>query len=167
LNNGQKGEICSKNPSTFHGYLNEPEKSDEVFDGEWFKSGDIGYFDDDGYLYIVDRMKEVMKNGGFKVMPSELEMIIDSIDGVVSSCVVGVLESSTSNDIIHAFVIVDGSKGLTEDFILKFVNDRVMDQKRLRGGVHFVLTFPLGLTGKVDRLKMRKMAQENYTKIVE
>jgi 4-coumarate--CoA ligase len=163
LDNNQQGEICIKNTSEFLGYISEPEKSKEAFDGEWFKTGDIGYFDDDGYIYIIERKKELLKYQGFQVTPTELEGIINEIKGVVSSCVVGVFDAVNSNDIIHAFVIPHESSGLTEEFIHEHVNGKVIDQKRLRGGVHFVKTFPLLLTGKVDRRQMKKKIAEMST----
>jgi 4-coumarate--CoA ligase len=160
LENNERGEICAKSASKFLGYINEPEKTSEAYDGDWFKTGDIGYFDEDGYIYIVDRKKELLKFMNYQVTPSELETIINSIDGVVSSCVVGVAEENTGNDIIYAFVIPQESRKLTEEVVLNYVNDRVIDQKRLRGGVYFVENLPVGLTGKVDRNKMKKMAAE-------
>jgi 4-coumarate--CoA ligase len=159
LNNNHYGEIYSKAMTKFLGYFGEPEKTEEVCDGEWFKTGDIGCADDDGFVNIVGRKKELLKYSGFHVTPSELEAVVNEIEGVVSSYVVGVMEE-TGNDILHAFVIVDETKGLTDDFVLNYFNGRVIDPKRLRGGVHFVETLPVGLTGKVDRLKVRRMAEE-------
>ncbi|KAG5670850.1 hypothetical protein PVAND_001084 [Polypedilum vanderplanki] len=158
--NNQQGEICVKSISKFQGYMNEPEKTKEAFDGEWLKTGDIGYFDDDGYIYIIDRKKDMMKFQGYQVTPSEIETIINEIKGVVSSCVVGVFDSVNSNDIIHAFVIIEESSDLTENIVLNYVNSKVIDPKKIRGGVHFVKSFATGLTGKICRIQMRKQAAE-------
>jgi 4-coumarate--CoA ligase len=160
LSNNEQGEFWARRAIPFLGYISEPEKTKEAYDGEWFKTGDIGYFDEDGFIYFVDRKKELLMYTMFRVMPSELEAIINSIDGVVSSCVVGVPEKNTGNDIIHAFVIVKESSKLTEMFIDEYVSAKVIDQKKLRGGVHFVDTFPLGFSGKVDKKELKKMAQE-------
>jgi len=70
---------------------------------------------------------------------------------------VGVPELNTGNDIIHAFVIIDKEANLDENFILNYVNERVIDPKRIRGGVHVVDAFPLGMTGKVDRKKVKEI----------
>jgi 4-coumarate--CoA ligase len=145
----------------FFGYFDDDEKTKEAYDGEWFKTGDIGYFDEDGYIYIVDRKKELLKFNNYQVTPSELETIINSIDGVVSSCVVGVAEENTGNDIIYAFVIPQKPRKLTEEVVLNYVNERVIDQKRLRGGVYFVEKFPLGPSGKVEKKFLKKVAEEN------
>jgi 4-coumarate--CoA ligase len=163
LDNNVQGEVWIKRELPFFGYYGDAEKTAEAYDGEWFKTGDIGYFDDDGFIYVIDRKKELLKFNNYQVTPSELENIINGIDGVASSCVVGVLKENTGNDVIHAFVIVDESKGLTEDFVLNYVNDRVIDAKRLRGGVHFLATFPLGPSGKVDRKQLTKIAKENFS----
>ncbi|KAG5670852.1 hypothetical protein PVAND_001086 [Polypedilum vanderplanki] len=159
LENNQNGEIYIKVPIHFLNYFEEPEKTREAFNGDWFKTGDIGHFDDEGFLYITDRKKDLMKFQGYQVTPSEIETIINELKGVVSSCVVGVFDSVNSNDIIHAFVIVEDTKNITEDQIKIYVNERVIDQKKIRGDVHFVKSFPLGITGKVDRKKVREMAQ--------
>ncbi|KAG5670854.1 hypothetical protein PVAND_001088 [Polypedilum vanderplanki] len=164
LSNNQQGEICVKKVLEFTGYLNETENTKEVYDGEWFKTGDFGYFDDEGYLYIVDRKKELLKYNYMQVAPSELEAIINEIDGVVSSCVVGVLDENTGNDIIHAFVIVDEFCKITEQEIEDYVRKRVIDQKRIRGGVHFVEKFPLTASGKVYRKELKNLAAEKFTK---
>ncbi|KAG5670851.1 hypothetical protein PVAND_001085 [Polypedilum vanderplanki] len=163
LDNNQQGEICGKISTKFLDYVGDHKTYLESFDGDWFKTGDIGYFDDDGYLHVIDRKKELLKFNNYQVTPSELEAIVNEIDGIISSCVVGVLNKSSGNDIIHAFVIVDETKNLTETQIENFVNSKVIDAKKLRGGVHFVKSFELGLTGKVSRMKMRKIAEEKFT----
>ena len=156
----EQGEIYCKTPVQFSGYIGHPEKTAEAFDGEWFKTGDIGYFDDEQYLYVVDRKKEMLKFNNYQVTPSEIESIINEIQGVTSSCVVGVPEPLSGNDIIHAFVILDESQQLTDDFILNYVNEKVIDPKRIRGGVHIVKSFPVGTTAKVDRKKVLEMVEK-------
>jgi len=159
LEPNESGEIYSKIPVHFSGYIAHPEKTAEAFDGDWFKTGDIGYFDDEQFLFVTGRTKELLKFNGFQVTPSEIEAIIDEIEGITSSCVAGVPESNSGNDIIHAFVILKESNSLSEEFIIKYVNDKVIDPKRIRGGVHIVDSFPLGATGKVDRKKIKEMTQ--------
>ncbi|KAL7025586.1 hypothetical protein ACKWTF_013549 [Chironomus riparius] len=154
------GEIYCKIPFQFTEYFNEPQKTAEAFEDQWFKTGDVGYFDDDGYVFIVDRKKEMLKYNGYQITSTEIECIINKINGVSTSCVVGVPELNTGSDIIHAFVIIEKEASLDENFILNHVNDKVIDPKRIRGGVHIVNAFPLGMTGKVDRIKVRNMAKK-------
>lgn len=159
LGPNESGQIYSKIPVHFSGYYGNPEKTAEAFDCDWFKTGDIGYFDDEQFLFVTGRTKELLKYKGFQVTPSEIEEILNEIQGVQSSCVVGVPQPHTGNDIIHAYVILEESKCLSEEFILKYVDDKVIDPKKIRGGVHIVDEFPLGVTGKVDRKKIKEMAQ--------
>ncbi|KAG5683130.1 hypothetical protein PVAND_012430 [Polypedilum vanderplanki] len=160
LDNFQHGEIYIKKVFQLNEYFEEPEITKESFENGWFKTGDIGYFDDEGFLYFVDRKKDIIRYGILQTFPSELEKIIDEIEGVVSSCVVGVYDQNISGDKIFAFVIVDKSKNLTEAQIENMVNSKVIDQKKIRGGVHFVEKFPLGKTGKVDKKVMKVKAKE-------
>ncbi|XP_070502824.1 luciferin 4-monooxygenase-like [Chironomus tepperi] len=160
LGPNEQGEIFIKKPVQFTEYFGDPEKTQATFDGEWFKTGDIGYFDDNGCLYIVDRKKEMLKYNNFQVTPSEIESVINEIKGIVNSSVVGVYDSNDGNDIIHAFVIVNESSNLTENFILEQVNGKVSEPKKIRGGVHIVKSFPLTFSGKISKIKLRKMAKE-------
>ncbi|KAG5680288.1 hypothetical protein PVAND_009806 [Polypedilum vanderplanki] len=160
----QKGEICVKNIVKFTGYYNDIEKTNEVYDGEWFKTGDIGYIDDEGLLYVIDRKKDILKYNNMQVAPLELEAIINEIDGVINCCVVGVSEKNTGNDIIHAFVITNESKNLTSTGIEDYINSKVIDVKKIRGGVHFIKNIPLTASGKIDRKMLRKLASEKFTK---
>lgn len=157
----QRGEICSKLSVQFNGYFGEPEETSKAFYGDWFKSGDIGYFDDEGFLYILDRKKQLLKYNNYQVTPSEIEAILNEIEGVVSSCVVGVPEIETGNDILHALVTVSLQSDLNEKSILDYVNGKVIDQKKIRGGVRIVESLPVGLTGKVDRSKAKNMLLKN------
>lgn len=96
--------------------------------------------------------------------PSEIEAIINGMEGVTSSCIVGIPETNSGNDIIHALVILQDSSKVTEQQVLDYVNEKVIEYKRIRGGVRFVKTLPLGLTGKVDRKKARELV-ENYNEV--
>lgn len=163
LGPNEEGEICYKTPVTFSGYFGDPEKSKESVKNDWVYSGDIGYFDDEGFLFIIDRKKDMLKFNNFQVYPSELESIINEIDGVISSCVVGVLEEDKGNDLVYAFVIKDPLKcQLNENEIVTYVNSKVIHAKHLRGGVHFVDNLPMTPSGKIQSRNVRKIAQEIY-----
>jgi 4-coumarate--CoA ligase len=165
LGPNQEGEICFKTPVTFSGYLDDPEKTKESVKDDWVFSGDLGYFDDEGFLFIVDRKKDMLKFNNFQVYPSELEEIINGIDGVVNSCVVGIFEEDKGNDLIFAFVIKDLQKlELKQEDIVTYVNTKVIDAKRLRGGVHFIESLPMTPSGKILRRKVKEIAKEMYDK---
>lgn len=121
----EEGEICIKTPIPFLGYFNNPVETKNILDDEgWIHSGDIGKFDNEGNLFIVDRKKDILKYLGYQVSPSEIESIINKIDGVSTSCVVGVCDSN-SNDIIYAFVVpTKNQKHLKEIDVLNVVNGK-------------------------------------------
>jgi acyl-CoA synthetase (AMP-forming)/AMP-acid ligase II len=140
-------------------YFDEPEKTHEATYDDWFHSGDMGYFDEDEFLFISGRKKEILKYNNFQVSPLDIEEIIESLEDVEQSCVVGVLNEKTGNDLIVAFVKKKLNSNLTEDEILSFVDSKLIDAKRLRGGVHFVDSFPLTPSAKIKKMEMKKIAE--------
>ncbi|XP_070504880.1 probable 4-coumarate--CoA ligase 3 [Chironomus tepperi] len=161
LGPNEAGQIYYKTAVPFSGYFGDPELFAECFDSFGFvKSGDFGYFDDAGRCYVKDRIKNMIKSvGSYKVTPTEIESIINEIDGVIQSCVVGVFDDEVFYDKIHAFVIKDQARDdLTEEFIVNFVNEKVIDEKKISGGVHFVDKFPMTPSGKVLNRELKKMA---------
>lgn len=86
----QTGELCVKGPQVMKGYLDNPQATAETIREDWLHSGDIGYYDDKGHLYIVDRLKELIKVKGFQVAPAELEDLLRTMPGVADVGVVGV-----------------------------------------------------------------------------
>ncbi|MGD9282838.1 MAG: AMP-binding protein [Desulfobacterales bacterium] len=101
---GQQGEICICGPNITKGYLNHPAETRSAFWGNWFRSGDIGYFDADGYLYIVDRLKDMIITGGENVYPREVEEILYSHPDVLECAVVG-LPDKEYGERVTAFII--------------------------------------------------------------
>ncbi|CRK87334.1 CLUMA_CG001136, isoform A [Clunio marinus] len=161
-----KGEICVKPKELFLGYLHEPEMTKQGIKDGWIHSGDIGYFDEDGFLYVVDRIKDMLKFNSFQVYPSELETIVNEIDGVIASCVVGVYEEHKGNDLIFAFIIKDPSNHeITEETVMSYVHGKVMHAKKLRGGVHFIDKFPTTPSGKIKRVEVKEIAQNICNKM--
>lgn len=158
------GEILMKTPVPILGYFGEPEKSREAFDDEgWLRTGDLGYFDDDHFLFLTGRTKEMLKYNNYQVQPSEIEELINSIDGVENSSVVGILNKSSGNDIIIAFVKRAPKSFISENEIIEFVHQRVIDAKKIRGGVHFVDSFPLNPSGKIKKNELKKLAEKMIT----
>jgi acyl-coenzyme A synthetase/AMP-(fatty) acid ligase len=156
------GDIYCKTLVPCSGYHGDSNLFSESFDNSGFmKIGDAGYFDDCGRIYVIDRIKHMIKSvGSHKVTPIEIQSIINEIDGVIQSCVVGVFDEEVFYDKIHAFVIKDQARDdLTEDFIVNYVNCKVIEQKKISGGVHFVDKFPTTPTGKVLNRELKKMAE--------
>ena len=181
LGPNETGEICYKTPIAFTEYLGDPEKTKEAIKNGWVYTGDIGYFDIDGFLFVIDRKKDMLKVNNFQVSsifkplrfyilnftfitrqvyPSELEALINKIDGVVNSCVVGVYEEEKGNDLIFAFVIKDTSnQHVTAEGILKYVHSRTTFVNQLSGGVYFLDSFPLTPSGKVRKTEVKNIAK--------
>ena len=104
LQQGEAGEICICGPTITKGYLNNPTETKAAFWGNWFRSGDIGYFDEDGYLFIVDRLKDMIITGGENVYPREVEEILYTRPEVQECAVVG-LPDKEYGERVTAFIV--------------------------------------------------------------
>ncbi|UCD78807.1 MAG: AMP-binding protein, partial [Desulfobacterales bacterium] len=104
LEQGSQGEICICGPNITKGYLNNPAETQKAFWGDWFRSGDIGLFDDDGYLYIVDRLKDMIITGGENVYPREVEELLYTRPEVLECAVVG-LPDRNWGERVTAFIV--------------------------------------------------------------
>ncbi|XP_068622120.1 luciferin 4-monooxygenase-like [Battus philenor] len=155
----QKGEICFKSPTLMNGYLGTENIND--FDEEgFFKSGDIGYYDDEEYLYVVDRLKELIKYKGYQVPPAEIETVLAQHSGVRDVGVVG-LPHSTAGEVPLAFVVLQPGAIVTESELQQYVAERLSNPKHLRGGVRFVTAIPRNQNGKILRKTLREMIKAN------
>jgi acyl-CoA synthetase (AMP-forming)/AMP-acid ligase II len=165
LNANESGEICLKFPFVMREYFNDPEATAATFDSEGFyKTGDFGHIDEDGFLFFESRIKEMSRYHGVFIPLAEIEEIIDSINGVVASTVVGVYDEILCHERVTAFVIINKEfkENLSEKFIENFVNEKVRDEKKIRGGVHFVESFPMTSTGKVQKKLLIEKAKEIF-----
>ena len=152
----EKGEICVKSPQIMKNYLlNDGTVSQGVING-WMHSGDLGFYDKQGYLYIVGRLKEVIKiqPGNIAVMPAELEDIIRRHNQVLDVAIVGVPHPDYG-EAPRAFVVRKNETLLEEDLVL-FFNNQVENTTSLHGGVKFVPVIPRNETGKILRRQLLK-----------
>ena len=127
------------------GYFNNEEANKEAFSGGWFRTGDVVVTDDDGDIFIVDRIKDMIKVKGYQVSPTELEDV----------AVIGV-PHDTAGEAPRAF-IVPTAKEVTEDSIAEFLKERLAKYKQLKGGIVFLEALPKSATGKVLRKKLRAL----------
>ncbi|KAG5680303.1 hypothetical protein PVAND_009820 [Polypedilum vanderplanki] len=152
LDNGKHGEICAKSSFKFHGYYNNAEATSIAFDNEGFiKTGDIGYFNKEGMLFVIDRKKDILKYKGHQINPSEIENVIQEIEGVEQVSVVGIPNDFCNNLLIAAIVKKHGYESLTEDEIMKHVARRLPEYKYLHGGVYFFDKLPMTPSCKVQK----------------
>ncbi len=125
---GQKGEIWLKGPGITPGYWGKPEETKKAFEKGWFRTGDLGRVDEDGYYYITDRIKHIIISGGENISPKEVETVINRFDGVVESCVVGIPDAKWGEKVVAAVVTGEGQEVRPID-ILKFCKEHLHDWK--------------------------------------
>jgi long-chain acyl-CoA synthetase len=146
---GEVGEIIIRGPQIMKGYWKKPEATAETIRDGWLYTGDLGKIDEDGYLYIVDRKKEIIKYMGFTIGPSELEAVLLEHPAVGDCAVVG-KPDPLAGELPKAFVALKSGAKATEKELIKFVEERVAGYKKIRE-VEFVETVPRNLAGKVLR----------------
>ncbi|KAF9405163.1 hypothetical protein HW555_013977 [Spodoptera exigua] len=151
----QRGEICLRGPVLMKGYIGVPPSNYLDEDG-FFKTGDLGYFDEDRYFYIVERLKEIIVYDGYKVAPLELETILQLHPGVREAGVVG-KPVKVYGEEPTAFVVKQPGVNVTEKELLDYVAEEVPPFMQLRGGVRFIEEMPRNPRGKIIRQRLREM----------
>ena len=155
---GEVGEICIKGPQVMQGYWNKPEETAMVLRDGWLHTGDMGRFDDDGYLFIVDRLKDMLIYKGYNVYPRDLEDVINEHPAVAQSAVVG-KQDDRYGDLPVAFVeLVPGAQA-AENELIDYANERLAKYKKIRL-LEVVEALPASAAGKVLRRELRDRAQE-------
>ncbi|WP_394374816.1 long-chain-fatty-acid--CoA ligase FadD1 [Stutzerimonas frequens] len=154
LPQGEIGELCIKGPQVMKGYWQRPEATAEVIDAEgWFKTGDIGVIQEDGYIRIVDRKKDMILVSGFNVYPNELEDVLASLPGVLQCAAIGVPDEK-SGEAIKLFVVVKPGESLTKEQVMQHMHDNLTGYKRPRY-VEFRESLPTTNVGKILRRELR------------
>jgi fatty-acyl-CoA synthase len=151
---GEKGEVVVAGPNVMTGYWNRPDATAEVMDGEWFRSGDVAVVDDDGYVTIVDRMKDVIISGGENIYPAEVEDAIYSHPDVAECAVIGVPDERWG-EVGRAIVVRRAGMTLDERALLEHLDGRLARFK-LPGSVVFTDALPRSGAGKVLKAELRK-----------
>lgn len=155
LPRGAVGEVCVRGPILMSGYLNQPEQTADVFRHGWLHTGDMAREDEDGYLYIVDRKKDMIISGGFNVYPREVEDVLTTFPGVAAAAVVGVADPKWGEAVV-AFVQPRSGAVIDATALKKLVRDRkgpVSAPKDIR----FVDAMPVTALGKPDKKRLRDL----------
>lgn len=158
LEPGEEGEVCVRGPQVMKGYLGQPQATAELIDREgWLRTGDIGYVDEDGALYIVDRLKELIKYKGRQVAPAELEAVLLSHPAIADAAVLPSPDEK-AGEVPIAFVVL--KEAATPAEIMDYVAERVAPYKKIRR-VEFVDQIPKSPAGKIlRRVLAQRVRQE-------
>jgi acyl-CoA synthetase (AMP-forming)/AMP-acid ligase II len=146
----EDGEIWIRGPQVMKGYLDDPVADAYTLPGDgWLRTGDIGHADADGYLYVVDRLKELIKYRGFQVPPAELEALLVQHPAVADAAVIP-SPDHTAGEVPKAFVVKRADAEVTEGELMSWVSERVPSYKKVRR-VEFIDEIPRSLSGKILR----------------
>ena len=152
---GEQGEIVVQGPSVMLGYYKRPAETAETLRGGWLHTGDVGYLDQDGYLFITDRIKDMIIKGGYNIYPSEIEGCLEEHPAVGEVAVVGIPDEKYGEQVM-AFVVKLPGQQLTQDELIEFVKDRMTPYKA-PSRVKFVYGLPKSLVGKVLKKELRNL----------
>ena len=151
LGPNQNGEICARGPNIMKGYLNNPEATAQTIDAQgWLHTGDIGYIDEDGHFFIVDRVKELIKYKGLQVAPAELEGVLLT-NPAIADCAVIPVPDEIAGEIPKAFVVLKSP--ISADDVMQYVAERVAPHKKVRR-VEIVDAIPKSPSGKILRREL-------------
>ncbi len=154
LSQGEEGEVCIRGENVTSGYENNPDANKNSFSDGWFRTGDQGYFDKDGYLKISGRLKEIINKGGEKISPLEVDNILMDHPNIEQAVCFGYEDKMLGEDIATAIIIKEGMK-CTEDDIKIYANEKLAKFK-IPKKIFFVNEIPKGATGKLQRNTLAK-----------
>ena len=157
LGAGGEGEVWMRGPNIMKGYLNLPDATESCLTNDgWFRSGDIGYFDNDGCFYVTDRLKELIKVKGLQVAPAELEALLQNHEKIADAAVIGVADDRLG-EAPKAYVVKKDAD-LEEKEVEDYIAGKVSKHKHLAGGVEFIDSIPKSASGKILRRVLREAA---------
>ncbi|MGR6836075.1 class I adenylate-forming enzyme family protein [Syntrophomonas erecta] len=143
------------------GYLNKPEVTKETLKDGWLHTGDIGYMDEDGYVYIVDRKKDMINRGGENIYPREIEIVIEEHPKVGEVAVIGIPDNDLGER-VKAFIVPKPGQELTGNEIKDFLKDKIAKYK-IPEFIDITDNIPRNPTGKIMKQELKKMEQKKST----
>jgi long-chain acyl-CoA synthetase len=151
---GEVGEILVNGPGVFKGYWEMPEMTREAFAGEWYRTGDLGKYDEDGYFYIVDRKKDMIVCGGYNVYPREVEEVIYQHPKVMEAAVLGI-KDPVRGEVPKAFIHLKEGMAMMDQEMIDFLKTKLASYKVPRN-IEFVQELPKSTTGKILKRILRE-----------
>lgn len=173
VNFNELGEICLTAPTTMLGYVDNKEEEEKLFyfdenNKRWIRSGDLGYMDEKGFIYLVGRIKRMLIRGGFKVYPSEIENVITKNYGINECCVVGKNSKEYGNEPVAYITIKNGMEYDTENLIEQIKNECMNLLSSYSVPIDFIVIeeMPLTAVGKIDYKKLETLCNSNEKQLV-
>ncbi len=151
---GVRGEICIRGAAVMKGYWERPEATAEALRGGWLHTGDVGTMDEYGYVYILDRTKDLVISGGLNIYPREVEEVLVTHPAVSEACVFGVPDERWGEALKAQVVLLEGHNGVTDAAIIAFAGERLAAYKKPKS-VDFVASLPKTAYGKLDKKAVR------------
>jgi fatty-acyl-CoA synthase len=155
LPRGEEGEICVRTPLAIQGYYNNPQATDEFFSGGWCHTGDIGFLDEQGYLTVSGRKKNMIKSGGISVFPEEIEDVLRRHPQVADVAVIG-FRSPEWGEAVKAFVVLKQEARCEADTLIAFCKKSLASYKAPKA-IEFINNLPRTGLGKIDRGKLTSL----------
>ncbi len=150
---GESGELIVRGPQVMKGYKGMPFETEEVLRGGWLRTGDIAFMDDDGYFFIVDRLKDMIISGGYNIYPRDIDEILYQHPKVMEACAIGV-PHPTRGEAVKAFVVLKEGQSATKDEIIHFCKDKLAKYKWPEE-IEFRESLPKSTVGKIMRKDLR------------
>jgi len=152
----EQGEIVVRGPNVMKGYYKMPEETRQAVREGWLHTGDVGYLDEEGFLYITDRIKDLIIKGGYNIYPKEIEMLLEEHPAVQEAAVIGIPHVKYGEE-VAAFVVLKQAHSLLEKEIIQYATSR-MTAFKCPSRVSFVSSLPKTNTGKVMKKKLKDSA---------
>ncbi|KAL7630478.1 UNVERIFIED_CONTAM: hypothetical protein RMT77_019352 [Armadillidium vulgare] len=154
LGPNQTGEFCIKSPMVMKGYFKNQEATDNTLKNGWIRTGDVGYYDEEEFFYVIDRLKNIIKVDGCQVSTSEIENELQKHPLVEECCVIGKPDLE-DGEVPLAFVIA--KEEVSEQELQNFMKDKLSQFKQIKGGIKFVQTLPKTENGKILKRELKLM----------
>jgi len=159
VDRGAIGDIIVKGDNVMQGYLNRPTATEETIINGWLITGDVGYMDDEGFLFIVDRKKDLIISKGINIYPREIEEVIDVFEGVCASAVIGIVDEKSGEVPVAYVELEEGVERLDEAGLKKYMREHLANYK-IPKQIHVITALPKNATGKVLKRVLKESLRE-------